>query len=183
MKKAVLLFLLVLPVFLLPLAAAPEIWIGADFQADRDYSRTYGGNSYVGAIGPGLTVTVFPFDAERVGLFVSGDFLMPISYLSLHGDHRFDLQYGISYVKLFGDQGLFVMAGMNHSFYQEAESNDRFPEELTYKRWNTIGIACDLGYILRGGEYSYFTIGAGASFDWENKTFKLAPHVGGGFVF
>lgn len=182
MKRIVPLVLLLL-VFLSSLVSKPEVWIGADFQADRDYSRSYGSNSYVMALGPGLTVAVYPFDTVLVGLFASADFLMPISYLSLHGDHRLDLQYGFSYVQLFGDQGFSVMVGMDHSLYQEAESNERFPEELTYRHWNTMGIAADIGYVLRGSEHSYFTIGVGGSFDWTNKTFKFAPHVGGGFVF
>lgn len=181
-KRTVLLALLLL-VFLSSLVSRPEVWIGGDFQADRDYSRSYGGNSYFMALGPGLTVTVFPSDVVKVGLFASADFLMPISYLSLHGDHRLDLQYGLSYVQLFGHQGFSVMVGMNHSLYHEAESNERFPEELTYRRWNTMGVAADIGYVLRGSEHSYFTVGIGGSFDWTNKTFKFAPHVGGGFVF
>lgn len=181
MKKLIAVLLVSLSLF--SLVAGPVIWLGGDFQADWDFSRTHEDDSSLRSIGPGVTVSVFPFFPVKIGGFVSGTILLPISYHSLHGDYRIDLQYGLSYVQLFGNQGFSLLVGMSHSFYQEAEDPDRFPEHQTYRRWNMMGVYADVGYVLQGTEHSYFTFGVGGSYNWKDNNWKLSPHIGGGYIF
>lgn len=199
MKKFVVGLVLILLVSL-SLTAKPELWLGANFLADRnmissDLKENFpafgnGDFKHIKALGPGFEVSFFPFSQFRLGLYGSSHTVFPIGYMNSndntigyimrHFEFRQDLTAGIAFNQLFGSWGIFATCTFDYSWYRtvkENSANNKHPDFNPI--FSEYGITADLGLLAVYGK-GYFKFGFSYSNMLSNDGNRIVLFCGGG---
>ncbi|MBO8436163.1 MAG: hypothetical protein IAA97_04215 [Spirochaetes bacterium] len=203
MKRAAIFFLLVLS--LSGVSAAPELWIGASFAADRnivseDIAASFPAMgesiSVIRSLGLDLDLTFFPFEEVRIGATAGYSVLLPIGiseaggpnigYITYDIDTRQDAYAGIAYYQFFTPVlGAFLTCSFQYSWYRTAMAhipNDSAPME--FFKEEEYGVMGELGIITRSGNM-YFRLGIAGFYDLkhlENPGYRFTLLAGGGMI-
>lgn len=197
MKGFIVFTLILLSLF--SLSAKPELWIGANFLADRNmisdsvkenFPNFASGFKHIKSIGPGVEVSFFPFEQFRIGAFAASHTVFPIGYLNSSDgvsgykirnmEYRQDLTAGLAYNQLFGSWGFFSTVAYNWSWYKVAKTNvANNKTDPGFNRFSENGITAELG-LLAVYDKSYFKFGFSYSHMLSNGGNRIVLFCGGG---
>ena len=201
MRRIILAFLLLMIPF--SVAAAGEVWLGADLVYDlniptekvrNNMESTYGRIESINSVGLGFDVLYFPSGKVRIGPFLTLDIVFPVGisydgsteqFISYESDFRFDSSFGLAYYQLIGPRfGFFIDLGMEYGYYRASTTNDpNSAAPVMYRRfgeWNAIG---DLGVIaIRKNSFFRFYAGFSYSLFQSDPGIKILIGAGGGFI-
>ena len=202
MVRKIVISLMVL-IILLPLGAKSEIWLGADLVYDinvlsddiKDNFVTYGGNfESINSGGLGFDVIIFPYDAVRIGPFLTLDIIFPVGITyagntevltSYESDFRLDTTFGLSYYQLVGPRfGFFIDGGVEYGYYRISTTNrPNDPTPVEYRRFGEWSFVADIG-VIAIRKNSFFRLYAGFSGSLFQPTFgfRIVLGAGGGFI-
>lgn len=176
MKKLIL-FFIALSAFSISLSAKPEIYTGIGLTSGSNILSSeakeliatgyqYNGDyKYLTALGPIGEVAFYPFDGIRLGLVgsASANFFIGKEKGDFdrrrHGDMRWDLNGGLSYIQMLGSWGLFTDCMYSWRNYRVAEDNaSNTKKEISFTTFSEYGILADLGIIVKN-HHSFFKFG------------------------